>query len=219
MIRKQACVCRSWFCFLDNISHITEACMFPKTCASQSCFLCCIPAQNYLKKQSEIRGSFSQQGRITSLTPAEGVWFQIPPQIPRNTPTQSCYWLWCSWSPFQACPRYLSSGALARIAVSQSLDKRLQTPENMGCAVPEMLFKEASVLSIWQLFIIAVALSNNNSHDNCFSYIKMLPSLFPTTFCLSGMRVPMLLRSSQTVVYVLSLLRVNRHDLSGEVTC
>lgn len=66
-----------------------------------------------------------------------------------------------------------------------------QTLENMGCAITGLLFKEASVLSIWQLFIIAVALRNNNSHDNCFSYIKMLQSLFPTTFCLSGMCVPM----------------------------
>lgn len=113
----------------------------------------------------------------------------------------------------------LSWGALARVARSQSLDKRPGTPENVGWAVTEMLFKAASVLSIWQLFIIAVALRGDNAHDNSFSYIKMLPSPFPTAFCLSGVRVPTLPGSEQTVVYVLSLLRVNRHDLSGEVTC
>lgn len=74
-------------------------------------------------------------------------------------------------------------GALAHIAMRQLFDKRSDTLENIGWAATEMLFKVASVLSIWQLFIIAVALRNNNSHDNFFSYIKMLPFLFPTTFC------------------------------------
>lgn len=184
---------------------------------SQSCFLWCV-SQSDLKKLSEIWGSFSWWGNMTSLTLRKRFGFKFPHKShiiwPHKAATDSGV-----AGAFSRLPWYLSSGALAQIARSQLLDKSLQTPENMGCAVPEMLFKEASVLSIWQLFILAVALSNNNSHDNCFSYIKMLPSLFPTTFCLSGMRVPMLLRSSQTVVYVLSLLRVNRHDLSGEVTC
>lgn len=88
-----------------------------------------------------------------------------------------------AWDTF----RWGSSSACKKPIISS----KPQTLENMGCAIPGLLFKEASVLSIWQLFIIAVALRNNNSHDNCFSYIKMLQSLFPTTFCLSGMCVPM----------------------------
>lgn len=151
---------------------------------------------------------------ILCPTVAEVVWILPPVTIFAKLPLNS--------SVAQGFPKRTSShssGAVAQIARSQLLDKRPQTPENMGCAATERLFKEASVLSIWQLFIIAVALRNNNSHDNCFSYIKMLPSQFPTTFCLSAMRVPTLLRPEQTVVYILSLLRVNRQDLSGEVTC
>lgn len=143
----------------------------------------------YPKKQLEIREQFSQLPYH-----AEGFGFQIPSQNPQNVIAQSCCRLFCSGSLFKERKISFLGGVLAHIAMSQPVDKRPQTLENMGCAVTEMLFKEASVLSIWQLFIIAVALRNNNSHDNCFSYIKMLPSLFPTTFCLSGMRVPTLLR-------------------------
>lgn len=122
------------------------------------------------------------------LSPDWSDWPQIPLQNPpakRKAVTEPFFPSECF-----SVLRYLSLGQQFCLQ-KPIISSKPQTLENMGCAITGLLFKEASVLSIWQLFIIAVALRNNNSHDNCFSYIKMLQSLFPTTFCLSGMCVPM----------------------------
>lgn len=216
-------------CIRSTLSLSPEVKQSPKplqctkeSCSSDTCiklapstspwkgFLC-------LKKEAS-RGKIRFTKGHHGVSPAwrdQGSTSDSPAKPTSKTP--SCYWatfFFFSLNPSVA--RHTFPWGRSSACKKPVISSKPQTLENMGCAISGLLFKEASVLSIWQLFIIAVALRNNNSHDNCFSYIKMLQSLFPTTFCLSGMCVPMSPQSSQTVVYVLSLLRVNRHDLSGK---
>lgn len=203
---KDACVCVCVHICIRSIPPVSPEIkqrLSPLQCTKSSC-----GSDTWIKQATSMSSpkSFSEplhlsgfweasrgETHVTKRHPSfshltKGIGFRFPCKTHQQTtklllslffpPSSSVAWDTFPWGSSSACKKpIISSDA--------------QTLEKMGCAITGLLFKEASVLSIWQLFIIAVALRNNNSHDNCFSYIKMLQSLFPTTFCLSGMCVPM----------------------------